>query len=229
MEKVSMFFILFMIYAFCGWLMEVIVTIIHDHKLVNRGFLIGPYCPIYGYGFLLLYFLLNRYLSDPIILFIMAILICSILEYLTSLILEKIFNARWWDYSNRKFNINGRICITNMIAFGVLGCLILYIINPFFIKTLSYIPNLILNILAIILFIIYMTDNIISINIIKSFKGELKEAEKDQTEEISKKIKSILSQKSILHKRLVKAFPHIKTTKEVLKELQKKIEEKINK
>ena len=91
MEKVSMFFILFMIYAFCGWLMEVIVTIIHDHKLVNRGFLIGPYCPIYGYGFLLLYFLLNRYLSDPLILFIMAILICSILEYLTSLILEKIF------------------------------------------------------------------------------------------------------------------------------------------
>ncbi len=229
MEKVSMYFMLFMIYSFMGWLMEVIVTIVGDHKLVNRGFLIGPYCPIYGHGCLLLYFLLRKYLKEPIILFFMAILICSILEYFTSYILEKIFHARWWDYSNRKFNINGRICLETMIPFGILGCLILYIVNPFFMKIISNIPPLLLNIIAIVLFIIYLADNIVSFIIIKGFKGELKKVEKDQTEEISKKVKKILTNKGILQRRLVKAFPHLKTSREALMDLQKKIEEKINK
>ena len=229
MEKVSMYFMLFIIYSFMGWIMEIIVTLVEEHKLVNRGFLIGPYCPIYGHGCLLLYFLLRKYLSEPLILFFMAILICSILEYFTSYILEKIFNARWWDYSNRKFNINGRICLETMIPFGILGCLILYIVNPFFMKIISSIPNTILNILAIVLFIIYLTDNIISFIIIKGFKGEFKKAEKDQTEEISKKVKKILNNKGILQRRLVNAFPHLKTTREALQDLKKNIEDKIDK
>ena len=103
------YFLLFIIYSFMGWLMEIIDNIIVKHKIVNRGFLLGPYCPIYGFGCLSLIFFLSNYKSDPIILFFMAIVICSILEYSTSYIMEKLFKLRWWYYIDKKFNINGRI------------------------------------------------------------------------------------------------------------------------
>lgn len=85
--------------------MEISFTLYKDKTLVNRGFLMGPYCPIYGCGCILIILLLKRYLNDFIALFIMSMVICSILEYLTSYIMEKLFKARWWDYSDRRFNI----------------------------------------------------------------------------------------------------------------------------
>ena len=94
------YFLVFIFYSFLGWLMEVILTYSSDKKFVNRGFLIGPYCPIYGWGVLLIMFILKRYLDRPIGLFCMAVIICSVLEYLTSYLMEKLFKARWWDYSN---------------------------------------------------------------------------------------------------------------------------------
>ncbi len=229
MNDLVVYFHLFIIYSFMGWLMEVILTLFKQHKFVNRGFLIGPYCPIYGYGCLLIILLLKKYMDSPVTLFIMAIVICSILEYMTSLVMEKLFNARWWDYSDKKFNINGRICLETMLPFGILGLLIIYIINPFYMKILEKINPLILTILAIIILILFIVDNIVSFNVVKSLKTEIKIAEHDQTEEITKKIKEVLSHKSRLHKRLVDAFPHIKTRREFLKDIQNKIALKISK
>ncbi len=207
--------------------MEVCITLVNSHKFVNRGFLIGPYCPIYGYGCLLIIILLKDYMDSPVVLFFMAIIICSILEYMTSFVMEKLFNARWWDYSDKKFNINGRICLETMLPFGILGCLILYIVNPFIVSILEKIPSLALTIIASILLIIFIVDNVISFNVVSSLKTEIKKAEADQTEEITKKIKAILSRKSILHKRLVNAFPHIKTKNEFLIEIRAKIDSKL--
>ncbi len=226
METFSLYFVLFMIYSFMGWLMEVIVTLVKEHKFVNRGFLVGPYCPIYGYGCLLIILLLRKYESNLEVLFLMSIVICSILEYMTSLVMEKLFNARWWDYSDKKFNINGRVCLETMIPFGLLGTIIMYIVNPFYVNLLTKLPVIVLEILAVILLLVYVVDNIISFNVIKSVKDEIKIAKKDQTEEITKKIKQILARKSILHKRLIKAFPHIKSSDEILAELKKIIEVK---
>ena len=124
--------ILFFIYSVLGWIVEVIDIFIKTHKLSNRGFLIGPYLPIYGSGCILIIILLNNQTNDLISLFLKSMIICSILEYFTSYIMEKIFKTRWWDYSDRKYNINGRICLVNMFFFGILGCILLYIINPFF-------------------------------------------------------------------------------------------------
>lgn len=190
--------------------MEVIRIFIHNGKLVNRGFLIGPYCPIYGHGVLLMTFLLKKYQSDILATFIFSILICGILEYFTSYFMEKIFHARWWDYTNRKFNINGRICLDNLIAFGILGCIILYITNPVILSVLSKIPNVLLHILSGVLFVVYIADNIISSKIILNLK-EISINVKDNTEEISQKVKNIISKKSALHRRLVEAFPNIRT------------------
>ena len=202
MVTVENYILLFFIYSCLGWLMEVINVLITTKKLVNRGFLIGPYCPIYGYGAILMTLLLQNLTAYPILLFILGLVICSLLEYLTSFFMEKLFHARWWDYSNKKFNINGRICLSNMIAFGILGCIVIYIFNPFFFDKMQYIPNMVLNILCIVFPIIYIVDNICSINIIKNIEIA-KEIIKDNTEEIRKKVrdsKQVLANKLVENK-----------------------------
>lgn len=224
--NVSVYFILFIIYAMIGWFIEIINGLIQTKKFVNRGFLIGPYCPIYGVGGILITLLLSKYYDDPIVLFFMGIAVCGILEYLTSYIMEKFFKARWWDYSKRKFNINGRICLETLLPFGIMGCLILYIVNPAFLNIYEKMPNIALHIICGILLAVYITDNIISGKIISNLK-EISVSVKDNTEEISKKVKKIITQKSGLHRRLVEAFPNIKA-KVNLKDWITKGEEKIN-
>ena len=131
MEVICTYFLYFIIYAFLGWSMEVICKLIEKHRFINRGFLVGPICPIYGYGVLLIVLLIGSTKGDLLAVFLKSILVCSILEYLTSYFMEKIFNARWWDYSRRKFNLNGRICLETMLPFGILGVFVIYILHPF--------------------------------------------------------------------------------------------------
>ncbi len=228
-NNICYYFIIFIIYSFIGWSIEVIGKLIEKHRFINRGFLIGPICPIYGFGCLAIILLLSKYKSDPIILFFMAIIICSIIEYLTSYIMEKMFHVRWWDYTRRKFNINGRICAETMIPFGILGCFVLYIVNPFFNSIISKIPVNNLNVIALIIFVIYLIDNILSLTIMFGFKGTLKTIEKDGTEEITKKVKEVLLKRNFLYKRLIKAFPNIKNKNERLEELKNKINKEIEK
>ena len=228
-NNICYYFIIFIIYSFIGWSIEVIGKLIEKHRFINRGFLIGPICPIYGFRCLAIILLLSKYKSDPIILFFMAIIICSIIEYLTSYIMEKMFHVRWWDYTRRKFNINGRICAETMIPFGILGCFVLYIVNPFFNSIISKIPVNNLNVIALIIFVIYLIDNILSLTIMFGFKGTLKTIEKDGTEEITKKVKEVLLKRNFLYKRLIKAFPNIKNKNERLEELKNKINKEIEK
>ena len=209
-EKLSLLFLLFITYSFIGWCMEVGCKLVELKKFINRGFLIGPYCPIYGWGCILIILLLNKYTDDPLVLFIMAIVICSILEYFTSYYMEKLFKARWWDYSRRKFNINGRICLETMIPFGLLGCLIMYFVNPFFVSIYSKIPSNILIIISSVLFTIFLTDNIISYTIMFKMKIPKIKISKDNTEEITEYVRSILAKRSFLYKRLMKAYPNMK-------------------
>lgn len=203
-------FVLFIIYSVIGWIMEVIVMFFHTKKFNNRGFLIGPYCPIYGTAAMLMIFSLNKYKSDLLVLFVMSILICSIAEYLTSYFLEKLFKARWWDYTQNKFNINGRICLSNSVLFGFLGILLMYYINPFFTKILNYIPNIVITIMGVIILIIFVIDICISFNIIRKIKLNTENLRKDYTNEISDMVKKKLMNKSILFKRIFNAFPNLK-------------------
>ena len=91
------YFFIFIIYTFLGWVLEVAFIFIKTKRFVNRGFLIGPACPIYGFGALIMMFYLTQYKDEPFTVFIMGAFICSTLEYITSYIMEKIFKARWWD------------------------------------------------------------------------------------------------------------------------------------
>ena len=194
--------------------MEVTQGYVRHKKFVNRGFLIGPYCPIYGYGAISMTLLLKGYANDPIVLFVMAIVICSILEYTTSFVMEKIFKIRWWDYSNRKFNINGRICLETMIPFGILGCLMIYFVNPFMFAIIDMIPSNLINIIAVILFIIYLMDNAISITIISNLKDITLDVKGDSTEKVTKEVrKRVLAGQQTLYKRIVKAFSSFKVVR----------------
>lgn len=198
MNSFILFFLIFMLYSIFGWLLEVFGKFIEKHKFVDRGFLIGPYCPIYGYGALSMTFLLSKYNDDILVLFVMSMFICSLLEYLTSYFMEKIFNARWWDYSNYKININGRVCLTNTIIFGFLVILVIKVINPFFFAILNKININILYYISYILFIIFVVDNILSLYIINKFRKEIKILSGDSTEFISKMV--IKETKKIFHR-----------------------------
>ena len=227
---VRIYFLLFMIYAVAGWIMEVTCKLIQYKRFINRGFLIGPYCPIYGYGALLITFLLGRYKYDALVLFVMAIVVCGTLEYLTSLVMEKMFKARWWDYSAKKYNINGRICLETVVPFGILGCLVMYVLNPITFKYLNMLSNSMLNIISAICFTIFITDNIVSYNVISSFTKTVKTINvgkiKDNTEEITKKVREVLIGKSFFNKRLMEAYPNLQAKiKEKARQIAQKAKE----
>lgn len=188
--------------------MEVICKLIEKHKFINRGFLIGPICPIYGYGVLLIVFLVGSLKGDILAVFLKSILVCSILEYLTSYFMEKLFNARWWDYSQRRFNLNGRICLETMLPFGLLGVFVIYILHPLIVSLVNKINPSLIILLAIITFIIYLGDNIFSYFIMNRIKKEIKNNDKDNTEAIKIYINSWLSNNSIFYRRLKSAYPN---------------------
>lgn len=210
MEFFIKYFLLFLIYSFIGWSIEVLATYINTKKIVDRGFLLGPYCPIYGWGGVLMTIFLTRYQDNIILLFIMSVIICGTLEYFTSYFMEKIFNARWWDYSEKKINLHGRVCAETLIPFGLLGTFVICFLNPFLFKLLSLIPNLLIIILFIVLLVLFTADNIISFIIIFNLSGTIKKVSLDNTEEITEKVKEVIKEKSIIYRRLVKAFPNLK-------------------
>lgn len=126
----SLLFVYFFIYAVIGWMCEVVYCSIPEKKFINRGFLNGPYCPIYGVGALIIITFLMPYVSDPILVFFIGIILTSTLEYITSWGMEKLFHAKWWDYSDHKFNINGRVCLLNSFLFGILCVVLMYLVHP---------------------------------------------------------------------------------------------------
>jgi len=221
---IKTYFFLFLIYSIMGWCMEVTLGIIENKKFVNRGFLIGPYCPIYGCGAILITLLLQEFREYPVAIFSMAIVICGVLEYFTSYVMEKVFHARWWDYSKKKYNINGRVCLETIIPFGLLSCMIMYITNPFFEGILESISEHSLNVWYWICVIFFIADCIVSLVVIFGLKKTVRDVHNsivtDNTEEITKKVKEILLGKSILDRRLIKAFPKIS-----IEDVKKKIKE----
>lgn len=160
--SIQVVFLYFVIYAFFGWVSETIYVGIGTKKIVNRGFLHSPVCPIYGFGALLVLFVLDPFYSYPVIVFLLGIVSTSALEYFTSWLMEVIFHASWWDYSKRKYNLNGRICLKNSILFGIMGLFAVYLIHPLVESGVDKIPSNIQTILFVVLAIILSVDLVFS-------------------------------------------------------------------
>jgi len=219
-------FLLFLIYSFLGWIAEVILAYYTHRKFINRGFLIGPYCPIYGVGVLLIVWLLKRYTDSVLVLFVLAMVICMVLEYVTSFVMEKLFNTRWWDYSNKKFNINGRICLETAIPFGIGGLIIMYVINPFFEGILDTLSNKAILVLGISLLVIFLSDLVVSLKVILRINSVDVSKYKDNTELVNKKVREYLMKYSVLTRRLMESFPNAKLK---IKEIKDKITKGVKK
>ncbi len=126
--------LLFFLISFAGWLWEVGLYLVTEHALINRGVYQGPYLPIYGVGGLLLWFLLQKLHEKPLLTFLLSALLCSVLEYITSLILEWKWGIRWWDYEGHFLNLNGRICLMGAMCFGLGGMALNCYLLPLYMK-----------------------------------------------------------------------------------------------
>jgi len=135
--------------------------------------------------------------------------VCTFLEYITSYMMEKLFKARWWDYSNQRFNINGRVCLKNSLFFGILSIILIYLINPMLIDLISNMNKVWLTVITIICFVIYLTDNIISFNVISKLEKNFNEIKFDATIEIRKLIDTKIKKRP-LQSRIFNAFPKVK-------------------
>lgn len=133
----------FIIYAFLGWCSEVVFAAFKHRKFVNRGFLNGPVCPIYGFGVVFVVLALTPLKFNGVLLFICSVILTSALEFITGFLMEKIFHQKWWDYSERKFNIKGYICLEFSIVWGLACVVIMYFIHPLFDKLVSWLPKFI--------------------------------------------------------------------------------------
>lgn len=154
---VSYIFIFFAV-SFIGWIWEVFLQLLQSGVFVNRGTMMGPWLPIYGTGAILMLILLKPFVEKPLILFPSAVVLCGILEYFTSWMLEKLFNASWWDYSNVFFNINGRVCLEGLLFFAVGGFLIIYFIAPIIDEAENYIPMKVKKSICVVLISLFIFD-----------------------------------------------------------------------
>ena len=237
-NNIPEYFIWFIIYSFLGWAWETLITSIPQRRFVNRGFLNGPYCPIYGAGALLFIFFTNN-IDNIAARFILGAVIACTLEYLTSWVLELIFHARWWDYAPRRFNLNGRICLEGFFVFG-LGA----VVAPYFHQNIANItaqlsPAVLNSIFSIIL-IAFIVDVVITNRALSKFNRILREYQKaidkrrlDFLEFIRRgrrvfemrigknnRIRDVLS---FQQRRILDAFPHFDSTlyEEALSRLRK--------
>lgn len=240
--------IYFITYSFLGWIMESIFRSVCEKKLINTGFLRGPFCPIYGIGAVIMILFLKNFSNNLILLFFISIIVFTIWEYLVGVLLEKLFHTKYWDYSDNKFNFQGRICLMNSIFWGILGVVFIQYIHPFIESIIEKVDITLLTYIYSIIGIVMLIDAITSIIKVKNIKvtlekieelnKEIKEKLKEITEEgktdILENIQNLVEQlkykrnKTMLHLyknvyRLKKAFPAI-DTKEITEILNKKIE-----
>ncbi len=220
-EKIAIWFLIFMVYSFGGWLIEVIVSLIDRKKFVNRGFLIGPICPIYGTGAVILSLILNR-TESIIAIFCVSLVGGAVLEYCASFIMEKLFRVRWWDYAEKSVNINGRICMSSVLSFGLAGIFIVEFITPFLYSLFSntYTPLMLTG--AAILSAWMFCDVLLSLWLILGVRVTVGTVQRDATDEISTRVQEILMNKGKLNRRLVKAFPNQSPSKKTPRKTRKK-------
>lgn len=154
---------LFFIASFAGWIWEVSLYVIQDGKIINRGMLIGPWLPVYGCGAVMLTILLKRWEYKPVRIFFCSMFLCTLLEYLTSYTLERVWGLRFWDYSQQFLNLNGRICLMGTLLFGVGGWWLVCYVAPY-LKMLyrklvkMEMGNKILQLACLVLLLIFVAD-----------------------------------------------------------------------
>jgi uncharacterized membrane protein len=205
--------------------------------LVNRGFLNGPVCPVYGFGALACILLLYQRTDNIFILFFAGTLLTCAIEYITAILLEKLFNAKWWDYSRYRFNIKGRVSLLGAVVFGVLSVILIKFIHPFVSRLLGFMPDRILTVSAICIFIVLMFDLYATVHHLLKLNNRFKEFQLafnrfreqyakrteglknvlldrfEQSEYYGERLKKLFNINWFQSKRLIRAFPDLRLLK----------------
>lgn len=171
----SQLMILFTIYSFVGWICETIFCSILEKKFVDRGFLNGPFCPIYGFGGLIVIAVLSPFSNNIILLYFVSVIVTTAIEYLTGVVLETIFHTTWWDYSDCKFNYEGRICLLNSLLFGVMCVVGIEWAHPFVFKLVKMIQPEATTYIAGALVVYFIIDLAVTIHTILQLNGKLEQ------------------------------------------------------
>ena len=240
----------FIFYSFLGWILETCYASFTTRGFVNRGFLNGPFCPVYGFGAVLIVCVLTPVRNDAFLLFILGTFLTSLLEYITGYILEKAFHTKWWDYSQRRFHLHGRICLPFSILWGILSVVLLQTLHPATCYLITLIPvpagKVILFFLAgyFILDVAFSAGTVLRLNHrlkqihllseeISARLGYVKRLSLPASiEELQRKVleltlrrEKLVNRKMVFHTRLLKAFPGIQSLgfDKTLKEIKSRI------
>lgn len=165
---------IFIIYAFIGWCTEVTYAALDRGVFVNRGFLNGPYCPIYGCGVVIVVMILTPLKENLLLLFAGSVILTSVLEFITGFILEKAFHNKWWDYSNKPFNIKGYVCLKFSIYWGLACTFIMDILHPIIYEAIRMIPYIAGVVILSFMMCIFVVDCGITVSTILKFNKRLK-------------------------------------------------------
>lgn len=204
--------LVFFVFSFVGWCIEVTLKYRQFGRFINRGFLIGPWLPIYGCGAALITLTVagltpvERGIGTT---FAISLIVCGLIEYMASYFMEKKFHARWWDYSQKPMNLHGRVWIGNLILFGIGGVAIIHIVNPILYGLFDSLSLVSREIIAGCLSVIFLADYSVSHFVLKLVKIGVESSEADNTEAISKDVKLLLSDRSIFYRRFANAYPDV--------------------
>ena len=216
METLYLFSYLFMIFfitSCVGYVCEVVYCSIVDNYFEwNRGFLLGPYVPLYGVGAIAIFYFLRNYYDQPLALFLLTFFICTVLEYVTSYVMEKLFKIRWWDYSWLPFNIEGRVCLLNSVLFGVAGLVVVYLLRPLLLNLFNHVPPIIMISAALVfgtLFLLDLLFTTITLISIRTSITDLEEVKGDGTGKAKEQVLEKIRKNAAFYNVLIRAFPYI--------------------
>nr|WP_319489151.1 putative ABC transporter permease [uncultured Caproiciproducens sp.] len=194
MDNFWILFLVFTIYSFLGWLTESIFCSIPAGKFINRGFLNGPFCPIYGVGGVIVVSVLTPFKGNLLALYLTGVILTTLLEYVTGFALEKTFHTKYWDYSTHRFNIQGRICLENSLLFGVMCVVGILFIHPALMRILYSIPALILPFISGGFILYFISDTVLTVHTIFQLNGKLDEMQQ-VLDEIKEKASALKAEK----------------------------------
>lgn len=231
-------FLFFIMYAILGWIIEVVFHMFTQKKFVNRGFLHGPVCPIYGFGAVAILILLEPFEQNNIYLFIGGVIVASLLEFITGYLLEKVFDTKWWDYSDERFNIKGYISLKFSLAWGVVSVILVRVIHPYIETFVASIPSYIIFPLYNLLMIMMVVDSTLTISslihlrrllkdlvgIRKTLNSRIEDRREEREQVLRKRIEIIYGKLEKRHKKLLENYPNITTGRlsEIIDDIRKK-------
>lgn len=168
----------FLLYSFLGWILEVVYHVLSVGKVINRGFLNGPVCPIYGFGMLSVLLILKPFSDNPLLLFAGGIFFATLIELIGGFVLYKLFHMRWWDYSQEPFNLGGYICLKYSIAWGFCIVFAMKVVHPFVELNVKVLDGVFGHAVVVILWIIFFVDSVITVLTVLNLNKDLQEMNK---------------------------------------------------